>query len=322
MSPLSALPKTLLAESGESTMGLLLRTANANHLEGLRWFYSMLKRTNGTQLHKDNIQAIAVITGQSIDVIEAGMVVVTVSNAKLKYIAGAQSFSKAYGFRSAAPQICPLCLNDSGFTRLLWEFTFVNGCPLHQCALVDCCPQCGKSIRWNRLYLNRCDCGMLWKAMPAIPLAKAHPCLLVSEIVTSQLEGLTPSDAQNDIPVGSMLRQVSFDMLFQLIWIFGSKGAGHSQSAKGQRKTIPGTNEAIKMVEQAVERMQLCLDIGVAKHSSLEKLVHVPSLVSMATHISEPHDAHWLHMLLRGLGQHVTFHRRCRIPSVEQLSLF
>jgi|GEM_PF-2888090 len=322
MNALSALPKSLLAEPGESTMGLLLRTANANHLEGLRWFYSMLERTYNTQLHKEDISAIASITGQRTDTIEAGLVVATVSNGRLKYIADTQWFSKAYGFRSTAPQVCPLCLSESGFARLLWEFTFVNACPLHCCALLDFCPQCGKSIRWNRLYLNRCNCGMPWDAISPISLAEAHPCLMVSKIVASQLEGFMPSDAQDGAPLGSMLHQVSFDILFQLIWIFGSKGSGHSQSATGQRKTIPSTAEAMMIVEQALERMQIFLDSGIAKHSSFERLVHVPSLMSMAKHISDPHDAYWLYKLLRGLGQKTTFRRRYRIPGVEQLTLF
>ncbi len=322
MNMLSPLPKILPAELGESSVGLLLRTANANHLEGLRWFYTMLGRTSGTQLHKDDIPEIASVTGQRIDTIEAGLVVTTMSNGRLKYVIGTHSFSKAYGFRSRAPQLCPLCLTASGFTKLLWELTFVNACTVHNCALVDSCPQCGKPIRWSRLYLVSCNCGMAWKAIPAMMLDITHPSSVVSEIVLNQVNGFQGNQRLSNNALEEMLGQISLDMLFQLLWIFGSKGAASSHSAKGQRKTIPRTGEAIRMVEQAFERMQVCLTSGVAKRNSFEKLVHVPSLLSIAKHISDPHDAHWLCMLLRGLGRDTTFRTRLRIPGVEQLCLF
>jgi transcriptional regulator with XRE-family HTH domain len=42
---------------------------------------------------------------------------------------------------------CPSCVRESPYYRLPWRFLALTGCPIHACALLDCCPDCGRSIR-------------------------------------------------------------------------------------------------------------------------------------------------------------------------------
>lgn len=50
------------------------------------------------------------------------------------------------GSISPGLRYCPHCLNDQGYYTLIWRFLEVEGCPEHNCRLLDCCGHCGEKI--------------------------------------------------------------------------------------------------------------------------------------------------------------------------------
>jgi len=42
---------------------------------------------------------------------------------------------------------CPPCIAERGYYALPWRFLWVDGCPLHGCALLDRCGHCGNTIK-------------------------------------------------------------------------------------------------------------------------------------------------------------------------------
>lgn len=58
-----------------------------------------------------------------------------------------------------ARQVCSLCLAESPWSRLDWEVKTVRACPLHRVMLARVCPNCQRSLEWNRSTLLHCFCG-------------------------------------------------------------------------------------------------------------------------------------------------------------------
>lgn len=44
-------------------------------------------------------------------------------------------------------RFCPLCVAEQGCYLLPWRLLTLEGCPVHGCRLLDCCPVCGHTIR-------------------------------------------------------------------------------------------------------------------------------------------------------------------------------
>ena len=56
-------------------------------------------------------------------------------------------------------RICPACLSESAYHRVMWDLRYVAVCPVHRCVLVDTCPACAKPLKWVGSDLARCRCG-------------------------------------------------------------------------------------------------------------------------------------------------------------------
>lgn len=52
--------------------------------------------------------------------------------------------------RFTVPQVCPTCVHRNGWIKAAWDFSLSTVCIEHQCALVDACPSCPRSLSWYR----------------------------------------------------------------------------------------------------------------------------------------------------------------------------
>lgn len=68
-----------------------------------------------------------------------------------------------YVIRRRTPKICPGCLQDSSYTRKVWDLAPVTACPIHKCLLMDACPNCQSRIGWIRPGVSICRCGVDWR---------------------------------------------------------------------------------------------------------------------------------------------------------------
>jgi len=68
-----------------------------------------------------------------------------------------------YVIRLRSPKVCPACLRESAYARKIWDLFPVTTCPLHQCLLLDECPNCMKRIAWNRRSVSCCQCEFDWR---------------------------------------------------------------------------------------------------------------------------------------------------------------
>ena len=57
-------------------------------------------------------------------------------------------------------KICPECFTKDGYYHKHWSLWCYTSCHLHQCLLVDICPQCQSVWKWDELKNDwKCKCG-------------------------------------------------------------------------------------------------------------------------------------------------------------------
>jgi len=61
--------------------------------------------------------------------------------------------------RPSTEAVCPHCLVDASYSRLLWSHSLATACPAHGSRFLDICQRCGKGIRHDRALPHLCDCG-------------------------------------------------------------------------------------------------------------------------------------------------------------------
>lgn len=52
--------------------------------------------------------------------------------------------------RFSVPQVCPVCVHKKGWIKAAWDFSLSTVCIEHQCALIDACSSCPRSLSWYR----------------------------------------------------------------------------------------------------------------------------------------------------------------------------
>ncbi len=57
-------------------------------------------------------------------------------------------------------KICPACFTKDGYYHKHWSLWCYTSCHIHQCLLVDICPQCQSVWKWDELKNDwKCKCG-------------------------------------------------------------------------------------------------------------------------------------------------------------------
>ena len=84
-------------------------------------------------------------------------------SSKIRTCYGHRWYSPPYHLRSS-PQLCPLCVNRSGYVRDIWDIALSTICVEHNCPLIDRCTDCGAEIRWNIPALEVGHCGHVLKS--------------------------------------------------------------------------------------------------------------------------------------------------------------
>jgi hypothetical protein len=57
-------------------------------------------------------------------------------------------------------KVCPACFAKDGYYHKYWSLWCYTSCHIHQCLLVDTCPQCQSVLYWDELKNDwKCKCG-------------------------------------------------------------------------------------------------------------------------------------------------------------------
>jgi AraC-like DNA-binding protein len=164
-----------IPQEGESFIGYLIRLTDVNHYDTSSWILQLAnlrERLHKVSLAFDdrlNLTPLAHLTG--------------VEEAKLKNLQYRPSTTRRqkYGeyfvlaapapriaIRAHRPKVCTKCLIQYGYIRKIWDLAPVTVCPLHQCLLIDECPNCARPLPFTRGKVSICRCEYDWRKAPVI----------------------------------------------------------------------------------------------------------------------------------------------------------
>tara|TARA_B100000749_G_scaffold75933_2_gene56992 strand:+ start:20869 stop:22353 length:1485 start_codon:yes stop_codon:yes gene_type:complete len=69
----------------------------------------------------------------------------------------------------SSPRICEHCISETGYHRFEWQVAHKIVCTKHVAPILDQCPSCRSSLKWNKSLLTGCSaCGYTWgkRAIP------------------------------------------------------------------------------------------------------------------------------------------------------------
>ena len=99
-----------------------------------------------------------------------------------------------YNLYKQSSKVCPYCLADKPYCRKIWNLIPLTVCTIHHCLLLDICPQCDRTIRWERNSVNECKyCQLDWRSIEpeTLELPDTIPShLLFAACGLEQLAGL------------------------------------------------------------------------------------------------------------------------------------
>jgi hypothetical protein len=214
-------------EADESLFSFIIRLTEQNGYETPSWLL------NSSGLNDQQLSQTGALIFKSYKNLKTLARVASVNLSELKsltYPRVSSSFSTPlYSFfgvplpksviRGGFPQVCPKCLLESGYCRRIWDLILVTTCPIHQCMLINVCPNCGDLITWLRVRISVCRCGFDWK-FTCQPIKELE--LKVTRRIY-QLCGLIKSKS-DDIPLKhyNPLLELNLPGLAQVMFLIGT----------------------------------------------------------------------------------------------------
>ena len=155
----------------ESLAGYIIRLAQSNYYPSPNWIFQMssLKKrgiyANLFDLKKDDLQKLSLLSEIEEDILwsmawTSHRPSHSILLNKIKIFG---SFVPLDTLSKQKIKLCPICLRSAPYCRSVWDLSLITTCPLHNCFLIDRCPQCSKKIIYLRPGVTRCKCGFDWR---------------------------------------------------------------------------------------------------------------------------------------------------------------
>lgn len=153
----------------ESFMGYILRLTELNDYDNPAWIVreagiGYLHDRGAAASHKSlDLSAFATLTGVNIaDLVSLRHPIDKQSHTTYRRLFFGLTVPQ-YVIRPKHQKLCPGCLLEAAYVRRIWEFALVTVCPIHECLLLDECPNCCKRIAWSRNRVAVCPCNYDWR---------------------------------------------------------------------------------------------------------------------------------------------------------------
>lgn len=158
---LDYLPSTLVVtpkpQHGESYMGFVLRTSEANGYPAINTILRHASMTeNEMRSARPPLEKLAPLYGRTVEDF-AVLGETRTTNGRFLPLMN-QSLPAIY-LRSKRARVCPECVQDHGHIQAFWEMRHAVACPTHGRMALSQCPQCHRQIDWWRRGLTTCSCG-------------------------------------------------------------------------------------------------------------------------------------------------------------------
>lgn len=207
--PSHSVPRLLIRlplHEDESVVSFLQRHAKANRAARMRDLLQLLEQLSGEPIRDANevvlsravLHAVEWLTGLS----EGALASRHLAPLQTSHVRSGPRIWERSTRLDARQAVCPLCLAETGYGRVDWEFVLAPVCRMHGVGLLDTCPSCGGPLRHGRTAIGACGhCGFdLRQAITqAVPAAALQAATLV------QRPGMVPmGDRASTAPVDEM----------------------------------------------------------------------------------------------------------------------
>jgi len=217
------IPRVLISDApkhGESLHGYLVRMAERNVFESPSWFLSMCGEKFISARTDRVIPKLARVLRRSVPELrslglfpepKAGPLGVRFLSSAIHGPLVDQTRSK----------ICPLCLAEDPYLRLLWELRPLTCCPHHGARLVWQCPACREPLRYKRAKVYECTCGQDLREIAPDAADSSELCL--SRLLEAKATGaeLASDGCHPDV------RRLSLNDLSRLVAFLGCYSGGN-----------------------------------------------------------------------------------------------
>lgn len=171
---------------GESYMGFVLRTAEANGYPSIN---PMLRHAGLTENEmrsaRPPIGKLAPLFGKTPEDFAVLGETDTASGRNIPLMDHALS---ALYLRSKHARVCPDCVRECGHVQAFWELRYAVACPKHRRMATSRCSACHRELDWWRQGLTRCQCGYDVGNDPAVK-ANHAAALTLLEVIQAKLIG-------------------------------------------------------------------------------------------------------------------------------------
>jgi TniQ len=193
---------TLNPEKEESLISYIVRLTEANGYETPSWIFS-LSGIDYMELQwkftfvfsrSEKLTNLAKLTGSTLDDLLSLLYIPAKSQSHYEDNHEYDFFGALLNrsiIRPHCPKVCPKCMAESGYSLRTWDCSLVTACPIHECILLDTCPDCKRRIKCVRNKLCVCSCGCDWREIHSIVLPEEQ--LTVSRRIY-QLCGVVPGE--------------------------------------------------------------------------------------------------------------------------------
>lgn len=172
-------------KADESFLGYIIRLIEQNGYEHPAWIINLINLRNSSLspcyafMHpaSESFQLLASLSGSNAD--KLSLLTYQPSNERSGnlYLFFGAPVHRSF-IRHSNPKVCPQCLREASYCRRVWECALITVCPVHECLLIDECPQCKERIRWIRAEVSRCPCGFDWREA-SLPSVQEHELIRI-----------------------------------------------------------------------------------------------------------------------------------------------
>ena len=227
--------------TGESLRGFVLRIAEANGYRGIAPLLQLARLPPTFVSRSGALQNLADLFDGLVDVDDLH------ARSHCSRIERAVRYQNAtisvIDVNLAHPKVCTICLNESGFARMVWDLRVVIACWRHGCYLLDHCTVCQRRLTWARRALAACACGadLMIQRTGDAPTS----VLEFSQRLETMLESRNVGIDLFPAPIRTL------DALCRVVWLFGINS---SETSQGQAWAIskPKLVRAAEIVERGV----------------------------------------------------------------------
>ncbi|MEQ8392942.1 MAG: TniQ family protein [Thalassospira sp.] len=173
----------------ESLIGYLIRITELNHYDEMSWVAHLA----GLQLSRmrpndwvAKLGEIAKIVGQPVSELRSlASYLVSEGNHSHSTLRSDETISR-FLIRWPTSKICFQCVDEFGYVSTIADLKFVTHCPHHGARLIDQCPKCGISVRFNRAKVSPCNCS---KADGPLPSSASEARLGLMKLLSNKFQG-------------------------------------------------------------------------------------------------------------------------------------